>query len=232
MSDKTNRTAKTGAVVSSVAAKTSKTRRTNLSTTTDGLYSKFNKIIEVMKERPVALNIKNTTLQLKSLDTNSMEMQKKTLQGHAELRQVRNKIQNEYIGKTKDTERINICMLNEYLNKYSEKLCRPKKKDEDNIKLDNHQFMTLTKGVDKQTTNPYHFFQSDKMIADKMNREIVENENPRFMKRERREEIKQIDEAMVKKEMTKCLRKAAGSLKNNKHNYMKAADINKFENFS
>ena len=42
----------------------------------------------------------------------------------------------EYLETTKDTERLNLCMLNDYLNGYTEKLSRGNPKDSSEIKLD------------------------------------------------------------------------------------------------
>lgn len=100
-------------------------------------------------------------------------MLKKAMQGHFKLNKARQLIPDELLRKTGDVSRIDMQMLNEYLNTYSDKLCRARSKEGDNIQLDELQFLILQKGVNKQTLNPYHYFDENKKLAHKMNREIT-----------------------------------------------------------
>ena len=70
------------------------------------------------------------------LQTNTNESVKQAKQGHFKLEKIRSVIPDEYLEKTKDFDRIQVCMLNDYLNKYTEKLSRGNAFDPKEIKLD------------------------------------------------------------------------------------------------
>lgn len=60
----------------------------------------------------------------------------------------------EYLTTTNDTERLNLVMLNDYLNGYTEKLSRGNPKEPSEIKLDQLNFGQVLKGVSKKTYMP------------------------------------------------------------------------------
>jgi hypothetical protein len=57
--------------------------------------------------------------------------------------------------KTKDLSRLDICMLNNYLNRYTEKLSRGNTFNPNEIKLDQNNFTNVQNGASKSTVNPY-----------------------------------------------------------------------------
>jgi len=77
--------------------------------------------------------------------------------------------------------RLDICLLNNYLNRYTEKLARGNSLDPDEIRMDQHNFLNTSKGVEKKTFNPYLVFRQQKDHAAEMNRQIMAMENPRYM---------------------------------------------------
>lgn len=54
--------------------------------------------------------------------------------------------------------RLDMCMLNDYLNRYTEKLSRGNAFNSAEIKLDQLNYQSLQKGVEKRTFNPYMVF--------------------------------------------------------------------------
>lgn len=82
------------------------------------------------------------------------------MQGHFQLNKFRSQLPEEYTDKTKDLSRLDICLLNDYLNKYTEKLARGNGHNSKDIKIDQLNFNTVHKGVEKKTFNPYLVFNS------------------------------------------------------------------------
>jgi len=97
---------------------------------------------------------------------------------------MRTVIPDEYLAKTKDMTRLDICMLNDYLNRYTEKLTRGNSFDPNEIRIDQLNFLNVTKCVGKKTFNPYLVFYSQKTAAAKMNKVIMASENPRYMSKQ------------------------------------------------
>jgi len=66
------------------------------------------------------------------------------------LAAIRKLIPIEFVnqGKQNDYDRINLTLLNEYLNKYAEKLCRANTLNPSLIKLDFGQFDGVVSGAD------------------------------------------------------------------------------------
>ena len=56
--------------------------------------------------------------------------------------------------KTKDMGRLDMCMLNNYLNRYTEKLSRGNSFNPNEIKLDQNNFRYFQNSVEKGTVNP------------------------------------------------------------------------------
>ena len=54
-----------------------------------------------------------------------------------------------------DYDRINVTMLNEYLNKYAEKLSRGNAQDPYEIKVDFGKYDEILRGVEGKTYNPF-----------------------------------------------------------------------------
>lgn len=71
-----------------------------------------------------------------SRQINTNEAIQKAKQGHFKLNKKRMVIPGEYLETTNNTERLNLCMLNDYLNGYTEKLSRANPKEPSEIKLD------------------------------------------------------------------------------------------------
>ena len=70
---------------------------------------------------------------------------------------MRKLIPKEFLsGSVIDYDRINISLLNEYLNKYSEKLSRSNALNPSEIKVDFGQFDNILTGVENQTYNPFN----------------------------------------------------------------------------
>ena len=74
-----------------------------------------------------------------------------------------------------------MCMLNNYLNKYTEKLSRGDSKNPNQIKLDQNYFQYFQNGVEKATINPLLLEHQNKIQTRKMNKKILMSENPRYM---------------------------------------------------
>lgn len=102
------------------------------------------------------------------------------MQGHFQLNKFRSEIPEEYCDKSKDLSRLDIILLNDYLNKYTEKLARNSHNGKD-IKIDQLNFNNVQKGVEKKTFNPYLAFYGQKNLAKRMNNQILRSENPRYM---------------------------------------------------
>lgn len=133
-----------------------------------------------MRDRKTLQNIERVKEEVASLQTNSNEVLKKAMQGHSQLNKFRKFIPEDYMEKTKDLARLDICLLNDYLNKYTEKLSRGTSQDQA-IALDQLNFTTVFKGVEKKTFNPYLVYYSQKQLARRMNIELLRSENPRYM---------------------------------------------------
>lgn len=71
---------------------------------------------------------------------------------------MRTKIPEEYLERTKDNQRLNLCMLNDYLNGYTDKLSRGNPFDPSEIKIDQNNYGQVVKSVGKKTYNPYFMF--------------------------------------------------------------------------
>ena len=107
----------------------------------------------------------------------------------------------KYLETTNDTERLNLCMLNDYLNGYTEKLSRGNPKDSSEIKLDQLQFGTVLKGVTKKTYNPNII--ALKRQAAYMNKQILQSENPRYMSQHLKAQLHAKEELEVRAEMAR-----------------------------
>lgn len=125
----------------------------------------FQSVIARMRERDVEKNIRMVKEQVAGLQTNTNEASAKAKQGHFKLQKKRTVIPKEYLQQTTDVDKLNLCMLNDYLNGYTEKLSRGNPFDPSEIKLDQLNFTQVTKAVGKKTYNPYFQFFSLKKQA-------------------------------------------------------------------
>ena len=96
----------------------------------------FDSLIKELKTRDHGKEIADAKQYVASRQTNTNESIQKAKQGHFKLNKKRMIIPAEYLETTNDTERLNLCMLNDYLNGYTEKLSRGNPKDSSEIKLD------------------------------------------------------------------------------------------------
>ncbi|CDW73450.1 UNKNOWN [Stylonychia lemnae] len=92
---------------------------------------------------------------------------------HCQLTNIRKLIPKEYIRSSQDFDRINVTMLNEYLNKYSEKLSRGNAQDPYEIKVDFDKYDEILSGIESQTYNP--FFMHIEVEAEKKNLDSAGN---------------------------------------------------------
>lgn len=74
---------------------------------------------------------------------------------HQQLTNFRRLIPKQYLQRSLDYDRINVTMLNEYLNKYAEKLSRGNAQDPYEIKVDFGKFDEILRGVEGNTYNPF-----------------------------------------------------------------------------
>lgn len=68
--------------------------------------------------------------------------------------------------------------------------------------------MQVQLGVQKKTFNPYLVFYSQKMMAKKMNDEILKMENPRYMSEQLKQQLAVIEEKQLKQDIIKTMRQA------------------------
>jgi hypothetical protein len=100
------------------------------------ITSEFKWVMNSMTMRDHYKEIADAKQYVASRQTNTNEAIMKAKQGHFKLNKKRMIIPAEYLTTTNDTERLNLCMLNDYLNGYTEKLSRGNAKDASEIKLD------------------------------------------------------------------------------------------------
>lgn len=122
-------------------------------------------------------------------------------------------------------------MLNDYLNNYSDKLSRGNPFDPSEIKIDHLNYSSVANGVDKKTYDPCNNLINLKQQADRMNKQLMRSENPRYMSKQLKEQLYIIEEKEVQKEMLNIQRQFQPDFKNIKHKYMQSSDINNFKNF-
>jgi cellobiose-specific phosphotransferase system component IIA len=100
------------------------------------ITSEFKWVMNAMTMRDHMKEIADAKQYVASRQTNTNEAIQKAKQGHFKLNKKRMIIPSEYLTTTNDTERLNLCMLNDYMNGYTEKLSRGNPKDASEIKLD------------------------------------------------------------------------------------------------
>ena len=78
---------------------------------------------------------------------------------HFHLANVRKIVPKEFLQSSaqgsKDYDRISLTLLNEYLNRYSEKLSRSSTQNPAQIKIDFGQYDNILLGIENQTFNPF-----------------------------------------------------------------------------
>lgn len=108
----------------------------------------------MMRQRDTHKNIEEVKEEVQSYGK-SNKMLKKAKQGHFKLTQLRTMVPEKYLQQTNNEERLNLCLLNDYLNGYSFKLSRGNAFDPSEIKIDFSNFSTIKKGISNNTFNPY-----------------------------------------------------------------------------
>lgn len=122
-----------------------------------------------------------------------------------------------HLGKYEAHDRMNLCMLNDYLNGYTSKLSRGNPKDPSEIRIDQDHFGAIDSSINKKTYAPYAHFKEEIKIARKINKQILKSENPRYMTQELKSQLEIKDEIEVKKEMHNIQRQFQPNYKNIKH---------------
>ena len=107
-----------------------------------------------MRDRDCQANMKKVQEEMRNLVASKGSSSNSRL-SHTQLAEIRKFIPREFIqqGSTNDYDRINLTLLNEYLNKYAEKICRATTLNPALIKLDFGQFDGIMSGA--ENLNPY-----------------------------------------------------------------------------
>ncbi|TNV74229.1 hypothetical protein FGO68_gene8510 [Halteria grandinella] len=204
-------------------------------------------ILRQMKSRDCQANIVKmqdelrSVLQQRSINTNARI-------SHYKLASVRKLIPKEFLMPSNnqgsgDYDRINLTLLNEYLNKYSEKLSRSNAFNPSEIKIDFGQYDNILCGIENQTFNPFnqHLEEKNKQKRDKGK---IKNAKPKFLnhfvdeveeQRKRNPIMTEIIEKVEKEELQQELKVIVDkldSIPSKVHNgFLKGTDINNFEKY-
>ena len=116
-------------------------------------------VLKQMKKRDCQGNILKMQEELRSI-LQQRNINTNARMSHFHLATVRKVIPREFLHQNSsgsgDYDRINLSLLNEYLNKYSEKLSRSNAFNPSEIKIDYGQYDHILCGVENQTYNPFN----------------------------------------------------------------------------
>eukprot|EP00347_Sterkiella_histriomuscorum_P019442 403341614 len=163
---------------------------------------------------------------------------------HCQLINFRKVIPKEYLKRTQDFDRINVTMLNEYLNKYAEKLSRGNGQDPFEIQVDFDKYDQILSGIQSSSYNPYFQYieeNQDKKSENLKSKAKVESRYMSIFKQKDEEQKKQNPIAAqqqqqrekedLKKDLKEIKEKFSPHQAKFKRLYMKSIDINRFENY-
>ena len=156
-----------------------------------------------MRERKCQKNIQAVKEEVAGLQTNTNEAMQKAKQGFFKLKQMREEVPEEYfvrtahLGAAEANDRMNLCMLNDYLNGYTNKLSRANPKDPTEIRIDQQQFGAIDQSINKKTYAPYAHYREEIKIARRINKQLLKSENPRYMTQELKQQLAIKDEIEV-----------------------------------
>ena len=194
--------------------------------------------MKTMRQRNVAKNKVAVKEQVAKLQTNTNEATKKAKQGHFDLHNKRTTIPQEYLEKTANAQRLDLCMLNDYLNGYTEKMSRANPQYPSEIAIDQLNYSNIIKTVAKKTDNPYQHFHEDKIRAKKLQKEILKNDmhEPAAHLKQQLGRKPQGEQSVEVPKLEKDVQEAMVAIQKKhqrdynciENKYMKGTDINKF----
>lgn len=207
-------------------------------------------VLKVMKARDCHQNIAKMQEELRSI-LSQKNINTNARISHSHLASVRKLVPQEFLSQSSaggsDYDRINITLLNEYLNRYAEKLSRAGSNNPSSIKIDFGQFDLILAGVENQTYNPFgqHLqFKAEKRKDSQSHEGRVRQAKPRLMghlldeEQQRRRDnpimtqiMDKLDKQHLDQEIEGIMKKFEAGHGKTENNYMKKGNINNFDTY-